>query len=89
MKATSKISKREVMSRAWRIYRSKWNGSSFGECLSRAWTVEKENLVYREEQAIEAAWKAEHPARNLCIPFEFDPAVMEAYYSRSGAYVGD
>jgi hypothetical protein len=52
----SKISKSEVMSRAWRIYRSKWNKASLSECLCRAWRVEKENVVYRAERTEIESW---------------------------------
>lgn len=47
-----KISKRDVMTRAWKIYRGKYKYSdSFAECLRRAWQVEKENAAYRVKEA--------------------------------------
>ncbi|MDH6356966.1 hypothetical protein [Parabacteroides sp. PF5-9] len=52
MTTTSKISKRDVMNRAWKIYKGKYKYSdSFAECLRRAWEVEKEYVIYRAEQA--------------------------------------
>ncbi|MDH6356266.1 hypothetical protein [Parabacteroides sp. PF5-9] len=74
MTTTSKISKRDVMNRAWRIYKGKYKYSdSFAECLRRAWEVEKEYVVYRAEQAaIEAEkerlakWHASDEYKALC-----------------------
>lgn len=82
------------MSRAWRIYRSKWNNSSFGDCLSRAWKVEKENAVYRAEQAENEAW-LNRPRVEVVISEEMKTACYNAKVSAmaslyaSGVYSGD
>jgi hypothetical protein len=95
MKATLKISRRDVMNRAWRIYRSGRYSADFGDCLRRAWWVEKENAVYRVKKAEEERWASiwrEGYERNentpAAIDMELKAAVMETYY-RSGAYSGD
>jgi len=89
MKAANRISKRNVMNRAWTIFRGGHYSTSFGDCLKRAWQVEKENAAIRAQEAEEAAYARNHNRGNSPVRFEFDPAIMRAYYSRSGAYVGD
>ncbi|OAV65746.1 hypothetical protein Barb6_02769 [Bacteroidales bacterium Barb6] len=47
MAPSTKISKSAVMTRAWKIYRSKWQYSkSFAQCLRRAWEIEKADAEY-------------------------------------------
>ncbi len=48
MKKTLKVSKSEVMKKAWKLYRmsQKWvNGLTFSECLKRAWKEAKTKAV--------------------------------------------
>ncbi|MDH6343337.1 hypothetical protein M2480_001326 [Parabacteroides sp. PFB2-12] len=56
MTTISKISKRAVMIRAWKIYRRGNYSKNFGECLSRAWWVEKET-----QKALLEEYYWEHP----------------------------
>lgn len=94
MTTTSKISKRDVMTRAWRIYRSGNYSKSFGECLSRAWKVEKENAVYRAEQAKIEAWN-NCPRIEVVITEEMKEQCYQAKVTAmaslyaSGVYSGD
>lgn len=95
MTITSKISKRDVMTRAWRIFRGKYKYSdSFGECLRRAWEVEKENAAYRAEQAaIEAEInrprvKVEFTEEQKASMYQAKVEAMARYYD-NWAYSGD
>ncbi|MDH6342922.1 hypothetical protein M2480_002052 [Parabacteroides sp. PFB2-12] len=97
MTTTSKISKRAVMIRAWNIYRRGSYSKNFGECLSRAWWVEKETIIYNAKQAaIEAEkerlakWHASDEYKALCAqPRKVD---LYDYYHGEGSryrYFGD
>lgn len=89
---TEKINKSAVMKRAWNIYRGKYHYSnSFGECLRRAWQVEKDNIVYRAKQAEEKAWQdyiASCPKIKSTYVIPSDSTFMESLYSNR-AYSGD
>ncbi len=85
------------MNRAWRIYRSKWNNASFGECLSKAWAVEKENAAYRAKQAEAEAEKERVAKWNASAEYKeamnnLPKANLYEYYQGEGSryrYFGD
>jgi len=91
MKAIEKVSKSNVMRRAWAIFNQKLsNFKSFSECLERAWKVEKDNLKYKIEKAIQAAQEAMYSQIDWSVPTPFAPSAetMQAYYN-SNDYKGD
>ena len=94
MKTT--ISKSKVMKRAWQIARGNNPYSySFSAALTRAWEVEKAEIVYAEKMAARAAEKARLDAgyKNITTSIydsaAWANAAAKTYNTASGAYFVD
>ena len=79
------------MSRAWRIFKQHLsNFTSFSDCLSRAWKIEKENLKYRIEKAVLEVLAITYAQVDMSTSNAFKPsAEAMALYYNSNAYMGD
>lgn len=97
MKATTlKISKSNVMKRAWSIYRGEsFYSRSFSLSLERAWEVEKATLAYNiQKQKYAELFSPDTNYKNDSVSIEKiaqeEARALTAYYSRgSGVFCGD
>lgn len=101
-KMKTKVSKSDVFKRAWKIFKgtkkefyctktyTDYDFTNFGDCLKRAWYVEKANIQSNIEELERLAKQVQIRARrtNNVNSFIPSPETMNNYYSQSG-YHGD
>ena len=84
------ISKSAVMKRAWSIYRSghSFYSLSFSASLSRAWEIEKQNIIDRAKKAEVEKWESEAKTDSIFFDISSMGKSLINYYANN-RYNGD